>query len=328
MANNYYDATGVLVLDKVTPVITALFGAFKLDATYPGNGQAYIAKISEDNEPSWEDILGSVCDLAATLGQELPDDQEGTIEDYLYLLATHYGADDNEVLGNLIEHNDFHDDADLGVLFDIAKCLDDGHGLKAMKIEGCWHCSRPRLFEFGGNGEYYGRHFFVCDSSSSAISLGEEVDNALDASDLDKGADCILKKINSLLAGVSKAEVRETLRAKLSERLAGSCGSAADVLGVPEAAIIRANIVTKLKWFAVNGCLPGDDEDTLRVFQAADREEALAYFEVAMYEDMSVKEAKATRKRVWNEHGQYVFVNSIVSSASPIDDIGLSVTQI
>lgn len=26
MANTYYDATGVLVLNKVTPVITALFG--------------------------------------------------------------------------------------------------------------------------------------------------------------------------------------------------------------------------------------------------------------------------------------------------------------
>ena len=30
MANNYYEATGVLVLDRVTPVIQALFGAFAL----------------------------------------------------------------------------------------------------------------------------------------------------------------------------------------------------------------------------------------------------------------------------------------------------------
>ena len=32
MANNYYEATGVLVLDRVTPVIQALFGAFALAA--------------------------------------------------------------------------------------------------------------------------------------------------------------------------------------------------------------------------------------------------------------------------------------------------------
>lgn len=30
MANNYYDATGTLVLDKVTPVIKALFDGFNL----------------------------------------------------------------------------------------------------------------------------------------------------------------------------------------------------------------------------------------------------------------------------------------------------------
>lgn len=51
MANNYYDATGVLVLERVTPVITTLFGAFNLDADYPGNGQAYIARIAESNDP-------------------------------------------------------------------------------------------------------------------------------------------------------------------------------------------------------------------------------------------------------------------------------------
>lgn len=33
MAQNYYDATGTLVLDKVTPIIKALFGGFNLDET-------------------------------------------------------------------------------------------------------------------------------------------------------------------------------------------------------------------------------------------------------------------------------------------------------
>lgn len=56
MANNYYDATGVLVLDQVTPVITALFGGLKLDASYPGNGEVYIAQIAEDSGAHWDDV--------------------------------------------------------------------------------------------------------------------------------------------------------------------------------------------------------------------------------------------------------------------------------
>ncbi|BGD46986.1 TPA: hypothetical protein ACSQFP_003713 [Pseudomonas aeruginosa] len=57
MANNYYEGTGVLVLNRVTPVIKALFGAFALDENHPGNGQAYIAQIAETNDPRWTDVL-------------------------------------------------------------------------------------------------------------------------------------------------------------------------------------------------------------------------------------------------------------------------------
>nr|WP_228384562.1 hypothetical protein [Rhodocyclus gracilis] len=64
MANNYYDMTGVLVLDKVTPVIKALFGEFELDENDPGNGQAYIANISESSSCSWDSVLENLQDLA------------------------------------------------------------------------------------------------------------------------------------------------------------------------------------------------------------------------------------------------------------------------
>jgi hypothetical protein len=42
-------------------------------------------------------------------------------------------------------------------LFLIATRFDDGHHLTAIQFEGCWYCSKPRLFEFGGNGCYLGR---------------------------------------------------------------------------------------------------------------------------------------------------------------------------
>lgn len=219
MANNYYDATGVLVLDKVTPVITALFGGFNLDETYPGNGEVYIARISEANDPQWDDILESLETLCGELGLSLPDDADESVGEYLHVLSSHFGVDQDVELGSLIAHNDFDDNADLSVLFDIARSFNDGHGLKAMKIEGCWHCSKPRLFEFGGNGEYYGRHIYVGDSSTTPLQVGAEVDDALEAGNLDKAAERLLKQINSLLAGVSNPEIREALRTKLSQGL-------------------------------------------------------------------------------------------------------------
>ncbi len=66
MADNYYEATGVLVLDHVTPVIRALFSEFRLDADYPGNGEAYIA-LRSDSTPSWDDLRETLTDLATSL---------------------------------------------------------------------------------------------------------------------------------------------------------------------------------------------------------------------------------------------------------------------
>jgi hypothetical protein len=197
MANNYYEATGVLVLDRVTPVIQALFGAFALDESHPGNGQAYIAQIAETTNPQWPDVLDGLEDLATQLGIPMPDDEGLSIPPLLELLAVHFGADEDEELGNLIERHSFEDTADLDALFLIATRFDDGHHLTAIQFEGCWYCSKPRLFEFGGHN---GLAQLVADIEEASALIALETIN--------------------LLAGVSDEPFRMNLRRRVAERLA------------------------------------------------------------------------------------------------------------
>lgn len=74
----------------------------------------------------------------------------------------------------------------------------------------------------------------------------------------------------------------------------------------------------ELKWFAISGCLPEGDADTMHVFNVATHEEAIAAFEVAMYQDMTAEDAEATRELLRKQHGAHVFVNAIAVSDSPI----------
>lgn len=216
MANNYYDATGVLVLDKVTPVITALFGAFKLDADTPGNGEAYIARISEANDPQWDDVLEGLADLAATNGLDLPDRIDGSpIADILHLLATHFDVDDDEELENLIDHQSFEDSADLQALFLIATRFDDGHNLQEIRFEGCWYCSKPRLFNFGGDGSFISREFSVFGASGHVLYVGNRVRQALLIQDLETAANEIFIETRRLLAGISDEAQRQQLQQRL-----------------------------------------------------------------------------------------------------------------
>lgn len=232
MANNYYDATGVLILDRVTPVITALFGGFKLDENYPGNGQAYVARISEDSDPSWDGVLSCLTALAAQLDLPAPDrvdadddsaDNDGdelSVSVVLDLLAPHFGADQNEELANLIERHDFEGDADLEALFLIAICFNDGHNLAAIQFEGCWHCSKPRLFEFGGDGCYLSREVCVFGNSSDTLELGAQLRKAILAADVEAASALIALETVSLLAGVSDDHFGIALRRRVAERLA------------------------------------------------------------------------------------------------------------
>lgn len=222
MPNNYYDMTGVLVLDKVTPVIKALFDVFDLDETQPGDGKVFIASISESSNCSWDSVLENLEDLATDLNLKLENEDGSpadTMEEVLAILAGHFNADQNAELENLIEHGSFEDDADLDALFVIAKAFDDGHGLTAYKTESAWHCSKPRLFEFGGCGDFTGSHVTVGGSSSRIVSLGENLETALASSNTDAAAETIRVEVGRILAGIYDESARGQVQEKLVQLL-------------------------------------------------------------------------------------------------------------
>ncbi|HDR9188810.1 TPA: hypothetical protein QDB51_002888 [Burkholderia vietnamiensis] len=219
MANNYYDGTGVLVLDHVTPVISALFGAFLLDPDWPGNGQAYIARISETSDPTWSDIRNGLMGLAAQLDLPCPEEDEVPLATLLQLLAGHFRIDNDGGLNNLVDHHPFEDTADLEALFTIALCFDDGHGLRAIQFEGCWHCSKPRLFEFGGDGTFISREVILYSDSRQPIEFGRGFREALVADDIDSATTMLATMVRKTLAGISDDVARETLTVQLATLL-------------------------------------------------------------------------------------------------------------
>jgi len=218
MANHYYDATGVLVLKQVTPVINALFGAFQLDASYPGDGQAYIAILSEENNPLWDDVHAGLTTLAGSLG--LITDETASIQQVLNLLAEQFAATDDEAFRQLVEQHVFEGSIELDALFLIATHLDDGHHLQAIQFEGCWHCSKPRLFEFGGAGHFLSRELNLFGSSSQVRHLGEQLHQAIVAADVGAASALIVQETIRLLLSITNVSLRKTLQLFVAERLA------------------------------------------------------------------------------------------------------------
>lgn len=77
-------------------------------------------------------------------------------------------------------------------------------------------------------------------------------------------------------------------------------------------------LVGELRYFAVTGRIPGDDEDTQRVFRVASREEAISAFQDQLWSEEDDEDGSA-RDSVLREHGQSTFINSVVASDTPIE---------
>lgn len=224
MKNHHFEATGVLVLDKVTPIILALFGAFNLHPFYPGGGRAYIAKQSVRSDPQWRDVLVSLVGPAGKRGLPIPDAPAPRMGAVLQALSAHFCADRDEALRNLIKHYDFDGPVDLEAAFTIATRLDDGHGLVELQFEGCWHCDTPRLGEFGGVGRFFSREVRLVTGSTRALDLGARLRKAIREDDLEGAAARIVQESRRLFGGISDASVRMRLVRLVASRFLAGVG--------------------------------------------------------------------------------------------------------
>jgi hypothetical protein len=221
IANNYYEGTGTLSLGRVTPIITALFGGFSLDAAYPGNGKAYIAISSKADRPDWDTIARNLADLAPALGIAL---DEGTdIVNVLNAYARHYQCEQDESLKHLLEWDVRPDEEpEPESLCLIATLFDDGHKLTALCFEGSWYCSHPCLFQFGGDVRFSGREFTLCDNTSEILIVAQALNRALARKDDAEASILIALQTFDVLRGIRDAQLREAVKRNLVEQLSGT----------------------------------------------------------------------------------------------------------
>ncbi|MDE3022622.1 MAG: hypothetical protein KGI54_12310 [Pseudomonadota bacterium] len=222
MANSIFEATGLLMLNKVTPVIKAFFGCFNLDENYPDNGKFYIAESSETASPVWNDIMNSVSDLVHDLGLTIQDEREDIMQNLLQALVVHFGLEGDEVLENFIENSDFNSDSNANVhdLFWLCCRFNDGHDLQAIEWEGCWHCDKLKLNEFGGYGLYASRNLDIESNSPGFLDSARSIDSAIAAGDLDKASIFVKKIMDTLIESISDKNARNAIAEKIGYVLA------------------------------------------------------------------------------------------------------------
>lgn len=239
MSNTYSDATGVLIFDgpaRITPVIRMLFAPFKLDEQTEDSGnEHYVAVLSEDNTYDWDGYIDEIMDAAE---RDFGVDFEGRTApaEVVQAIGAHFDAD----LAELLPSIDFDNSVLLSDVVALALMLPDGHNLAGLHLEGCWHCDKPRLWEFGGWATFASSRYFLSlatsDISAFARSMNADTAESIDATAKELGS-FIQKLIDGIIDPGQRAVVGYQLIGDLKARLSPktAAGNAAAVEPSPPA---------------------------------------------------------------------------------------------
>lgn len=207
MVNHHYIGTGTLTLTKITPVIQALFGAFKVKMIE--DDTAYVVQDSQTNSTTWTDIAENVVEIFGDkIGVQDTDDTETIIIKLIYRFNV---PDDHEVFVSIIESILDDMTVDFEELLALANICDDGHGLSKIEFDAAWTSDKPRVFEFGGAGTYLSKEVHVYVTAPHARCLGNMLDNALSKNDFISAANIINTEVAALLNTIQDGQKRKAV---------------------------------------------------------------------------------------------------------------------
>ena len=131
--------TGVVTLDKVTPVIKALFGCFGISDTVDKDSFAYISPSDGYTTAKWSHVFDALFLLAEKLKVTLPKNSKSNHFDCIRALAQYYDAENAPNIEAMKDYVfDMDDMPNIEVLFVIACFLRDGHGIGSISHFGTW----------------------------------------------------------------------------------------------------------------------------------------------------------------------------------------------
>lgn len=213
------EATGSLLFapdGRITRLLTAIFGFFGLEGDEgdsPGDGYVHC---DPSSSVLIEDVFESLREWAIENGLDAPDDDAGVIQ----AIASHLGRPLGDVAaaGLACPDQDRSDDMQIGNAVELAKALDDGHGLVGLRLQGAHYAGKPVLDGYGGYALSIGQHTHFSMDTGDFIHFASDIEQTLasGAPDrLEQAARILAKHVESLLHGIAAP-----LRAPLARLIA------------------------------------------------------------------------------------------------------------
>lgn len=226
MADHKNRCTGIILVRAVTPVIQALFAGFAPEPLVINNGAVTIARATDRCDPSWGTLIENVIDLLNERAIPVPDeDSVAAVIGALYAGITNTPVSTNPDFEELLASIDGDCDPQFGDLYEIARAIDDGHGLSEIQVMGAYTCSALRLWEFGGYYERYSKEVAVATGTQATMRAADDLQLALSGNDFEAAAQAVLSHTRTLLDAIVDPAQHAAVTQRLSAKVSAMCAS-------------------------------------------------------------------------------------------------------
>jgi len=216
MATSSYAASGLLVLDRLTPTIRALFGEHHLVDKLEYGKVVEFSLGTELGEPLWRNLLPHLKHLATERGVSPPPENEQTSLRLLQEVAASFHLTKDKETRDILASTRFDGIADVSMLFRLCLKFDDDHGLRNLLYQGSRWSDGREPFAYGGNACFLSRHAQLFVDTTSLVETGELISRGVEIRDMDLAAEHIATAAWELIHGISDASLRGPVAARVA----------------------------------------------------------------------------------------------------------------
>lgn len=223
MANYYITGHGVIVLNKVTPVINALFKTYRIGPFDESESAACITFISDEHLPDWDEVLAGLKTLADDRHVDMSQNTDNSTNGFLASLARHFNkTDDNPGVSSEVQKlkaYSFTGTPELDILFRLASLFDDGHGIENIQYHEYWFSDKVRAGEFNGMGKFISNELTCEFDTQQVVDLGTCLRTAVCQNKPESAAQELFNEIQGILRGIHNPENRMLIQKSLTDLL-------------------------------------------------------------------------------------------------------------
>ena len=209
--------SGDIKHQKNTPVYEALFSCYGEINLDDKTGQQLLTSPFHWPSPTWQQVKEKLIQLSEALGLSLGEESEGTLYEYILLLAKHFSVENTPEITVLEAYPfDLNGMPDMQILYYLALSFDDGHGVESIDFRGIWFNQKG---DFGSYVVCAAKEINFYQHLNDGFSSAKFLDYLLSQNNIKRASEMMFAEVNQLFSKIQDEKKQSLIKSMVIDQL-------------------------------------------------------------------------------------------------------------